>query len=52
MEGPVHFSADLTAKGKSADEVKRSLNSDLSADPAFFRLSSLETLFFTKEQDI
>jgi len=30
MEGPVNFSADLTAKGKSADEVKRSLNGDLS----------------------
>jgi hypothetical protein len=30
MEGPVNFSADLTAKEKSADEVKRSLNGDLS----------------------
>jgi uncharacterized protein involved in outer membrane biogenesis len=30
MEGPINFSADLTAMGKSADEVKRSLNGDLS----------------------
>jgi AsmA protein len=30
VEGPINFSADLTAIGKSADEVKRSLNGDLS----------------------
>ena len=30
IEGPINFSADLTAMGKSADEVKRSLNGDLS----------------------
>jgi uncharacterized protein involved in outer membrane biogenesis len=30
IEGPVNFSADLTAMGKSADEVKRSLNGNLS----------------------
>ena len=30
MEEPVNFSADLTAKGKSAREVKRSLHGDLS----------------------
>jgi AsmA protein len=30
MEGTVNFSADLTAAGKSADEVKRSLNGDVS----------------------
>jgi uncharacterized protein involved in outer membrane biogenesis len=30
IEGPINFSADLTAIGKSADEVKRSLNGDLS----------------------
>jgi uncharacterized protein involved in outer membrane biogenesis len=30
IEGPINFSADLTASGKSADEVKRSLNGDLS----------------------
>jgi uncharacterized protein involved in outer membrane biogenesis len=28
IEGPINFSADLTAMGKSADEVKRSLNGD------------------------
>jgi AsmA protein len=30
IEGPVNLSADLTAMGKSADEVKRSLNGNLS----------------------
>jgi AsmA protein len=30
IEGPINFSADLTAIGKSADEMKRSLNGDLS----------------------
>jgi uncharacterized protein involved in outer membrane biogenesis len=30
IEGPINFSADLTATGKSADEVKRSLNGSLS----------------------
>jgi len=30
VEGPIDFSADLTAMGKSADEVKRSLNGNLS----------------------
>ena len=30
IEGPVNFSADLTAMGKSEDEVKRSLNGNLS----------------------
>jgi uncharacterized protein involved in outer membrane biogenesis len=30
IEGPINFSADLTAMGKSADEVKRSLNGNLS----------------------
>lgn len=30
IEGPVNFSVDLTAMGKSADEVKRSLNGNLS----------------------
>jgi len=30
IEGPVNFSADLTAMGKNADEVKRSLNGNLS----------------------
>jgi len=30
IEGPINFSADLTAIGKSADEVKRSLNGNLS----------------------
>jgi uncharacterized protein involved in outer membrane biogenesis len=30
IEGPINFSADLTATGKSADELKRSLNGDLS----------------------
>jgi uncharacterized protein involved in outer membrane biogenesis len=29
IEGPIDFSADLTAMGKSADEVKRSLNGNL-----------------------
>ena len=30
IDGPINFSADLTAMGKSADEVKRSLNGNLS----------------------
>jgi uncharacterized protein involved in outer membrane biogenesis len=30
VEGPINFSADLTALGRNADEVKRSLNGDLS----------------------
>ncbi len=30
IEGPINFSADLTAIGKTADAVKRSLNGDLS----------------------
>ncbi len=30
IEGPIDFSADLTAKGKSGDDVKRSLNGNLS----------------------
>ncbi|HUV65196.1 MAG TPA: AsmA family protein, partial [Sedimentisphaerales bacterium] len=30
IEGPINFSADLTAMGRSADEVKRSLNGNLS----------------------
>lgn len=30
IEGPINFSADLTATGKSADEMKRSLNGNLS----------------------
>jgi uncharacterized protein involved in outer membrane biogenesis len=30
IEGPINFSADLTAMGESADEVKRSLNGELS----------------------
>jgi uncharacterized protein involved in outer membrane biogenesis len=30
IEGPVNFSSDLTAMGKSADEMKRSLNGNLS----------------------
>jgi hypothetical protein len=30
IEGPVNISADLTAMGKSTDEVRRSLNGDLS----------------------
>jgi uncharacterized protein involved in outer membrane biogenesis len=30
IEGPVNISADLTAMGKSIDEVRRSLNGDLS----------------------
>lgn len=30
IEGPINFSADLTTMGKSAEEVKRSLNGNLS----------------------
>jgi uncharacterized protein involved in outer membrane biogenesis len=30
IEGPINFSADLTAMGKSADELRRSLNGNLS----------------------
>jgi len=32
IEGPINFSADLTAIGKSVDELKRSLNGDVSVN--------------------
>jgi len=42
IEGMVHFSADLTATGKSADEVKRSLNGDVSLKGENLMLYSLD----------
>jgi hypothetical protein len=42
IEGPVNFSADLTAIGKSADELKRSLNGNLSLNGENLMLSSID----------
>ena len=42
MEGVVNFSADLTAMGKSADEVKRSLNGDVSLKGENLMLYSMD----------
>ena len=42
MEGLTNFSADLTAKGKSADELKRSLNGDLSLNGENLMLYNLD----------
>ena len=42
IEGTADFSADLTATGKSADEVKRSLNGDLSLNGENLMLYSLD----------
>jgi AsmA protein len=42
IEGMVDFSADLTATGKSADEVKRSLNGDVSLKGENLMLYSLD----------
>jgi hypothetical protein len=42
IEGPVDFSADLTATGKSADEVKRSLDGDLSLNGENLMLYSID----------
>jgi len=42
MEGTVNFSADLKATGKSADEVKRSLNGDLSLNGEDLVLYSID----------
>ena len=42
MEGLTNFSADLTATGKSADEVKRSLNGDLSLNGENLMLYSID----------
>jgi hypothetical protein len=42
MAGTVNFSADLTATGKSADEVKRSLNGDLSLNGEDLKLYSID----------
>ncbi|MGC1453785.1 MAG: AsmA family protein, partial [Nitrospirota bacterium] len=42
MEGTVNFSADLTATGKSMDEVKRSLNGDVSLSGDDLMLNSID----------
>ena len=42
IEGPINFSADLTAIGKSADELKRSLNGDLSLNGENLMLSNID----------
>jgi uncharacterized protein involved in outer membrane biogenesis len=42
IEGPINFSADLTAIGKSADELKRSLNGDLSLNGENLMLYSID----------
>ncbi|HAS54513.1 MAG: hypothetical protein A2X56_02735 [Nitrospirae bacterium GWC2_57_13] len=42
IEGKVNFSADLTATGKSADEVKRSLTGDLSLNGEDLMLSGID----------
>jgi len=40
--GPINFSADLTAMGESADEVKRSLNGDLSLNGENLMLNNID----------
>ncbi len=42
IEGTVNFSANLTATGKSADEVKRSLNGDLSLNGENLMLNGID----------
>ena len=42
IEGPINFSADLTAMGRSADEAKRSLNGDLSLNGENLMLYSID----------
>ena len=42
MEGTVNFSADLTATGKSADEVKRSLSGDVSLNGDDLMLNGID----------
>ncbi len=42
IEGPAEFFADLTASGKSADELKRSLNGDLSLNGEELVLTSID----------
>jgi len=42
IEGPINFSADLTAMGKSADEVKRSLKGDLSLSGENLMLDNID----------
>ncbi|MFC1857403.1 AsmA family protein [Thermodesulfobacteriota bacterium] len=42
IEGPINFSADLTAMGRSADEVKRSLNGNLSLNGENLMLYSMD----------
>ena len=42
IEGPINLSADLTATGKSADEVKRSLNGNLSLNGENLMLYSID----------
>jgi len=42
IEGPVNFSAELTATGNSADEIKRSLNGNLSLNGEDLQLYSMD----------
>jgi uncharacterized protein involved in outer membrane biogenesis len=42
MEGTVNFSADLTATGKSMEEVKRTLNGDVSLNGDDLMLNSID----------
>ncbi len=42
IEGPVNFSADLTATGKTVDEAKRSLNGNLSLNGENLMLNSID----------
>jgi uncharacterized protein involved in outer membrane biogenesis len=42
IEGPVNFSADLTAMGKTVDEVKRSLNGNLSLNGENLMLNNID----------
>jgi uncharacterized protein involved in outer membrane biogenesis len=42
IEGPINFSADLTAMGKSANEMKRSLNGNLSLNGENLMLNNID----------
>jgi hypothetical protein len=51
IEGPVNFSADLTAMGKNADEVKRSLNGNLSLNGENLMLYKIDIYAFISKYE-
>jgi uncharacterized protein involved in outer membrane biogenesis len=51
IEGPINISADLTAMGKSADEVKRSLKGDLSLNGENLMLDNIDIDVFVAKYE-